>query len=113
MSLGALLLLAAAPAPASEADNEILVLARKMQMIEVDIKAPRRKGALVIERCRVTKGSDDPELDAIPCDMAHQCMANAAPPTTRRALSNCVEAQSQVRLDAIAAERRAAREAQP
>jgi len=113
MSFGALLLLAAAPAADPSAENEIVVLARKMQMIEVDIKAPRRHGALVIDRCRVTKGSGDPELDAIPCDTAHQCMASAAPPTTRRALSECVEDQSQVRLDAIAAARIAAREAQP
>jgi hypothetical protein len=104
----AILLLAAAPAPAIEADNEILVLARKMQMIEVDIKAPRRHGVLTIERCRVTKGSGDAELDAIPCDVARQCMASAAPPTTRRALEACAEDQSQVRLDAIAAQRRAA-----
>ena len=109
MSLAAILLLAAAPAPSAAAESEIVVLGRKLQMLEVDVRARKRGGKLEIYRCRVTRGSGDPEVDAIPCGTAHQCLAGASPPTTRKALGTCIEALSNERLDGIAAQRRAAR----
>lgn len=91
--------------PPSEAD--IVVLAERMRMIEVDIKAPKRDGRLVIDRCRVTKPSGNAELDAVPCAAARACVAE--PMTSRRALERCVDERSQPILDAIVARWRAAR----
>ena len=110
MTFSALLLLAAAPASLAPADSEILVLAQKLHLLEVDVNAGKRDGMLYLRSCRVTRGSGDPAIDAIPCDTARQCLAGAAPPTTRKALGTCVETLSEERIDAIAAERRAARE---
>ncbi len=89
---------AAKPIPSEE---EIVVLAQKMRLIEVDIKAPKRGGKLVLQRCRVTRPSGRAELDAVPCDTAQACMLDA--PATRKQLSQCVEEKSQLRLDAIVA----------
>ena len=100
----AIALLAAAQAgglPAPVTEEEIIVTARKMQWIEVDMKAPRRNGVLTIARCRVTKPSGHAELDAIPCGVAHECIADA--PASRKLLARCVEDRSQGRLDAVAA----------
>jgi hypothetical protein len=108
MSLVAILLLATAAAP-PPADNEILVLAQKLRLLEVDVNAGRRDGKLELRRCRVTRGSGDPTIDAIPCDTARRCLADASPPTTRKELGICVERLSERRIDALAAERRAAR----
>ena len=106
----ALSLLAATSAAPPPADDEIMVIARKMRFIKVDIKAPRRSGKLVLERCRVTRSSGDAELDAVPCEATQACMAGN--PETRKALGKCVEERSQVRLDEIATRRRAARSGQ-
>ena len=107
MILSTLLLLAAAAPPA---DNEILVLAQKLRLLEVDVNAGKRDGMLYLRRCQVTRSSGDPAIDAIPCDTARQCLADAAPPTTRKELGVCVERLSERRIDTLAAERRAARE---
>jgi hypothetical protein len=94
---------AASSPPPSEA--EIVVLAQKMQFIEVDIKAPRRNGVLVLDRCRITKGSGNSELDAVPCEAAKMCMAET--PASRKILELCTEDRSQVLLDEITARWRA------
>ena len=96
-----LLLLQAAGQVVAPAEDEIVVLARKMRLIEVDIKAPKRRGKLELQRCRVTRPSGYAELDAIPCEAAAACMLDA--PATRKQLSQCVEEKSQVRLDAVVA----------
>ena len=101
----ALLAMAAVAAPVPAAD-EIVVIARKMRFIKVDIKAPRRNGALVLERCRITRGSGNAELDAVPCDVAQSCIADV--PATRSILLQCVTTRSQPRIDAVAARWRAA-----
>ena len=103
-----ILLAAALPAPPPvPVENEIVVIARKMRYIRVDIQAPMRNGRLALARCRVTRSSGYAELDAVPCDAARICMESA--PATRRMLEQCVEARSQTQLDAIAARWRAAR----
>ncbi|HEY1125560.1 MAG TPA: hypothetical protein VGE65_07995 [Sphingobium sp.] len=104
------LLLASAAAPSTPAEDEIVVIARKMQMIRVDIKAPKRNGQLVLERCRISRSSGDAELDAVPCAVTQACMAEK--PADRKVLRICVERQSKLRLEEIAAGRRAARDAQ-
>lgn len=104
------LMAAAAASPAASADDEIMVIARKMRFIKVDIKAPTRNGHLVLERCRVSRSSGDAELDAVPCEVTQACMTSNT--ETRKVLRQCVEQRSQVRLDEIAARRRAARSGQ-
>lgn len=96
-----------APLPMPTTEDEIVVVAEKMRYIEVNMKLPKRGGFVVLERCRVSKPSGYAELDAIPCSVAQDCMADA--PTTRKALTNCVETRSQGRLDAVVAAWRAAR----
>ncbi|WP_439568502.1 hypothetical protein [Sphingopyxis sp.] len=95
---------AAPPPPVTE--EEILVVAGKMRSIEVDIKAPKRSGIVTLERCRVTKPSGYAELDAIPCGVAQQCVAEKL--TSRKALTACVEQRSNDRLDAVLTAWRAA-----
>ena len=48
----------------------------------------------------VTKGSGNPEMDAIPCNVAKDCIAEGIP--DRRLLGTCVEDRSRVMLDALA-----------
>lgn len=80
-------------------DTDIVVLAQRMRLIDVDIRAPRRNGRLTLVSCRVTNGSGNPEMDAIPCATAQECMASDPP--NRRALEVCVEENSQIRLDEL------------
>jgi hypothetical protein len=94
-------------APAVPTEEEITVIARKMRFIQVDMKAPRRHGRLVLERCRISRPSGHAELDAIPCAAAQECIAEG--PETRKQLGNCVESKSQGRLDAVVAAWRARR----
>lgn len=101
------LLLQAAALPPAEPEQEIVVMARRLQMIEVDIKAPKKAGLVTLKSCRITKPSNIAELDAIPCGVAQECVASGLP--TRKALQACVEQRSGERLDAIVAARRGAR----
>lgn len=87
--------------------DDIVVLARRLQMIEVDMKAPKRGGRLVLERCRITRSSGIAELDAIPCGVAQECVASGV--ATRKLLATCVETGSEQRVNAVAMARRAAR----
>jgi hypothetical protein len=102
-----LALLAAAQAAPPLADD-IIVLARKMQLIHVSIRAPKHDGKLVLGSCKITRPSGIAELDAVPCAAAQACIAEN--PDTRKALLGCVEQHSQVQLDAIVARRREAHE---
>lgn len=106
MILLAALLQAATLAPV-QYDQEVVVMARRLRMIEVDIKAPKKAGLVTIKSCRVTKPSNIAELDAIPCSVAQECVATGLP--TRKALGQCVEQRSGERLAAIVAAKRAAR----
>jgi hypothetical protein len=106
MILLAALLQAAAP-PSVEPDQEILVMARRLQLIEVDIRAPRKAGLVTLKSCRITRPSNIAELDAIPCGVAQECVAAGLP--TRKALQQCVEQRSGERIAALVAARRAAR----
>ena len=105
MILSVLLMLQTAPPASPPSEDEIVVIAQKMRLIEVDIKAPKRRGKLELQRCRVTRPTGRPELDAIPCEAATACMLDS--PSTRKQLSQCVEEKSQVRLDAVVAAWRA------
>lgn len=104
------ILAAAAPTPPLAAD-EIVVIARKLRLIEVDLKASKKNGKLNLERCRINRPSGYAELDAVPCDVAQHCMIDT--PASRKALQACVETGSQRRLDAIVERWRAAGEARP
>lgn len=106
MILVLLFALQSAMEPASGDDPEIVVIARKMRQIEVDMKLGRHDGSLALLRCRVTRPSGEAELDAIPCEVAQQCMAQA--PSNKKQLVGCVENMSNRRIDAIVAARRAA-----
>jgi hypothetical protein len=90
---------AATPAPASE--EEIVVIAQKMRLIKVDMDVRKHDGALALRRCRVTRGSGRKELDEIPCSEARTCVAEGV--ASRKALIGCVEARSNIRVDAIIA----------
>ena len=107
MMLSLLLAVAAQDASPPPSEDEIVVIAKKMRFIEVDMKVPRRKGRLVLERCRVTAPSGYAELDGIPCVVAQECISES--PATRRLLQACVEERSQPRFDAVIAGWRARR----
>jgi len=99
------LALQAATLQPSRDEAEIVVLARKLRQIQVDMKLGKQAGKMALLRCRITRASGEAELDAIPCDVAQQCIAEE--PTTRKQLEKCVEAKSNLRIDAILAARRA------
>lgn len=92
-------------------EEEIVVIAQKMRFIEVDMQAVKRRGKLVLRRCRISRPSGFAEIDSVPCDVAQACMADA--PASRKALALCVEQRSQTRLDQIVADWRAARALTP
>ena len=91
----------AAPLPVPASEEEILVVAQRMQMLDVDMKVPRRRGVLVLERCRVKQTTGYAQLDAIPCQAAQDCMLT--PPRTRKLLGECVEQRAQAQLNATVA----------
>lgn len=103
----ALAMLAAAAQVPPPSEDEIVVIARKMRMIEVHLKAPMRHGKLILERCGIKRTTGYAELDAVPCEVAQQCMVSG--PASRKELVTCVEQGSQVHLDAIVDRWRAAR----
>jgi len=84
-----------------------VVMARKMRMIRVSVKAPKRSGKLVLQRCGIDNSTGNAAIDAIPCQVAQECMADA--PITRKQLAQCIEERSQPRLDAALAAWKAAR----
>lgn len=105
MLLAILLLLQASPAFTAEED--IIVVARQLRMIKVDLKTDKHKEGMTLQRCRILRGSGQADLDAIPCDVAQQCVEDGV--ATRHALKTCVEDQSTDRINAVLAARRLAR----
>lgn len=100
-----LLSLQTAPSTPTPSEDEIVVIAQKMRLIEVDLKVGKRQGKMTLRGCRISRPSGRAELDAVPCDVAQQCMVDGA--ATRKQLIDCVEGQSQMRMDAIIAAWRA------
>lgn len=94
-------------APAFNAEEEIIVVARQLRLIRVDLKTDKHKQGMTLQRCRIVRGSGRADLDAIPCDVAQQCVADGV--ATRNALKSCVEDKSTDRINAVLAARRAAR----
>lgn len=92
------------PAASPPSDAEIVVMARKMRMLRVSVKAPKRNGKLVLQRCNSTGNA---AIDRIPCEVAQECIAEA--PATRKQLAQCIEERSQPRLDAALAAWKATR----
>lgn len=105
MILSVLLMLQTAPA--FNAEEEIIVVARQLRMIKVDLKTDKHGQGMTLRRCTIRSGSGYADLDAIPCDVAQQCIAEGVP--TRRALKSCVEDKSTDRINAVLAARRATR----
>ena len=76
MSVLASLLLAqavAAPPPPAEADNEIVVLGRRLAETRADWSTPRRGGGMTIRRCKITHSSGDRQLDKVVCKALREC----------------------------------------
>ena len=102
--LALLLLLHPVAASAGQDDQDILVIARKLRRINVNMKLVKWDGAMVLRRCEVTRASGEAELDAIPCAIAEACVAEGV--NTRKQLVACVEDKSNRRINAIIAARR-------
>ena len=77
MSLVAALVLAqavgAAPPPA-EADNEIVVLGRRLAETRADWSTRLRGGVMTIRRCKITHSSGDRQLDKVVCRAIRECV---------------------------------------
>ena len=76
MSVLASLLLAqavAAPPPPAEADNEIVVLGRRLAETRADWSTRLRNGVMTIRRCKVTHSSGDRQLDKVVCKALREC----------------------------------------
>jgi hypothetical protein len=77
VSLVASLLLAqavAATPPPAEADNEIVVLARRLAETRADWATRLRNGVMTIRRCKVTHSSGDKQLDKVVCRAIRECV---------------------------------------
>ena len=96
--------LQSAISPIAPVDPEIVVLAKKLQSIDVDMKLEKRAGRMVLRSCHLTRPSGDVELDAVPWGVAQQCISEGV--EGRKQLVACVEDKSNRRIDAIVAVRR-------
>lgn len=101
--IAALLLLAAQPAAAAaepaSAENDIVVIGRRVQKIKFRLKLDKA-GKVV---CRITRSSGDPEIDSLACDAARPCVRRDI--VTAAAMTACLESRW-VQLPAQIAERR-------
>ena len=105
MILPILLMLQASPT--FNAEQEIIVVARQLRMIKVDLKTDKSKDGMRLRSCRILHGSGQSDIDAIPCGVAQQCVEDGAP--SRRVLKDCVEDRSTARINLVLAARRMAR----
>ncbi len=101
-----ILLMMLQTSPAFNAEEEIIVVSRQLRMIKVDLKTDKGKDGLHLRSCRILRGSGHGDLDAIPCGVAEQCVADGVP--SRRVLKDCVEDRSTSRINMVLASRRMA-----
>lgn len=101
--IAALLLLAAQPAVAAEAEpavqDDIVIIGQKIRKFKFRIKLDKR-GQVV---CRITRSSGDPEIDRLACDAARPCVRPDI--VTKAAMEACL-APRWVKLPGQIAERR-------
>jgi hypothetical protein len=108
------LLLAVAPpplAPATEAEGQdIVVLARKLRALHIDVALSKKQGTFVSGKCKVIKSADDPEIDAIGCAAPAHCSTLGYP--TQALFVGCVKSWGHEQIVAIAERRNRARDTQ-
>lgn len=84
--IAALLLLAAQPAAAAaepaSAENDIVVIGRRVQKIKFRLKTDKSGKAV----CRIKRSSGDPDIDGLACDAARSCMRSS----TEEAMVACL-----------------------
>jgi hypothetical protein len=84
--IAALLLLAAQPAAAAaepaSAENDIVIIGRRVQKIKFTLKTDKAGKAV----CRIKRSSGDPEIDDLACDAARACMHS----TSQAAMNACL-----------------------
>jgi hypothetical protein len=89
-------------------EDEILILARKLRRVEIDITLTR-KGE--VKKCRVRRGVGDPVFDNFWCDAARACSDSGH--TSSWAMKTCLKTREQVFLAALNAKYPGGRTAPP
>jgi hypothetical protein len=94
-----MLLAQAAPSPEPVVDSapDILVVGERLERLR--FSATVKRGQV---RCRITRSSGDPALDAIACPAVGECAAR--PLRTPREMERCVGERIKLRYDALQAE---------
>jgi hypothetical protein len=105
-------LFAAAPvvAPPVQDADEIVVLARKLQTVQLKMALSRKQGIFRAKSCAIKQSTGDAEIDPIPCGAAQLCSTLNL--TTQDAFVACVKTRGREAIAALAARRREARDAQ-
>lgn len=100
----ALLLLAAQPAAAASvqpapAENDIVVIGRRIRKVRFTLRTDKAGRAV----CRIKRSSGDSDIDSLACDAARACMAS----TTPEAMVACLTPKFDRMPEQVAARRRA------
>jgi hypothetical protein len=73
LPLIALALMAQAPPPAPSEQDEIVVMARKLDKLKIRFGGGRKNGVIVVKSCKVKQSSGDPEVDLVGCNAVNYC----------------------------------------
>jgi hypothetical protein len=107
--IGAALLLAATVATAQPIvqpiaePEEIVVLARKLQSVQLRMSLSKKQGIYRAKSCAIRKSTGDAEIDPIPCEAARQCSTLGL--TTQASFVACVKSRGREQI-AVLADRR-------
>jgi hypothetical protein len=75
-ALFGILLVMQAPATAqtSSYEDEIVVIAQKLDKLKISYKGGKKDGIFIVKKCRVKQSSGDPGVDAIGCQAVNYCV---------------------------------------
>lgn len=75
-ALFGMLLVVQAPATAqtSSYEDEIVVIAQKLDKLKISYKGGKRDGIIIVKKCRVKQSSGDAGVDAIGCQAVNYCV---------------------------------------
>ena len=104
-----LLGLAIAAVPPAD-DAAIVVMARKLQSVQLSMALTKKQGIYRAKSCAIKKSTGDTEIDPIPCGAAQQCSTLGL--TSQAAFVDCVKIHGREQIAALAEQRSIARDGQ-
>ena len=107
LPLIALALMAQAPAPTVSEQDEIVVMARKLDKLKIRFGGGLKNGVIAVKSCKVKQSSGDPEVDLIGCNAVNDCAAQAI--SKNSVFNKCVKARADLLASELLDRRRKAR----